>query len=273
MWRAFVPVALVILFASGCAQKPGPTAASTPEKPVEAAEKPAEAAEKPVEAAEKPAEAAEKPAEAAEKPVEAAEKPVEAAEKPVEAAEKPAEAATPTEENVEKNPNVVVAIETSHGTMEVELYADKTPITVKNFLHYVENDFYNGTLFHRVVPGFVIQGGGFAIEMQQKPTGAPIPNEAQKGVTNDRGTIAMARTQIRDSATSQFFINLTDNAMLNYRNETPQGWGYCAFGRVIKGLDIADKIAALPKENLGGPFTDITVDRVMIRKVSIINRP
>jgi len=267
MRRALFSVAVVILFAAGCASKPAPTAESTIEKPA------AEPAEKPAETAEKPAEPAEKPAEPAEKPAETAEKPADTAEKPAETAEKPAEPATETEETVEKNPNIVVAIETSHGTMEVELYADKTPITVKNFLHYVENDFYNGTLFHRVVPGFVIQGGGFAMELRQKPTGAPIPNEAEKGVTNDRGTIAMARTQIRDSATSQFFINLTDNSMLNYRNETPQGWGYCAFGRVIKGLDIADKIASLPKENLGGPFTDITVDRVMIKKVAIINRP
>jgi cyclophilin family peptidyl-prolyl cis-trans isomerase len=149
----------------------------------------------------------------------------------------------------------VVLIETSMGNIKVELYPDKTPRSVENFLSYVRAGHYDGTIFHRVVAGFVIQGGGYTESYDEKLTDAPIVNEAQTGIKNERGTIAMARAGDRHSGTSQFFINLKNNPMLDYRGEFPRGWGYCAFGKVLEGLDVVDKIGAAqtgPK----GPFPD-----------------
>ena len=139
-----------------------------------------------------------------------------------------------------------VVIETSKGTMEAELWEDKAPKTVANFLRYVDEKFYDGTVFHRVIPGFMIQGGGFTKAMDQKPTKAPIKNEASNGLANKRGTIAMARTMVVDSATSQFFVNHADNAFLDFKAPTAQGFGYCVFGKLTSGLDVLDAIAKVP---------------------------
>jgi peptidyl-prolyl cis-trans isomerase A (cyclophilin A)/peptidyl-prolyl cis-trans isomerase B (cyclophilin B) len=178
------------------------------------------------------------------------------------------ESAKAKEENMAANP--VVLIETSLGNIKVELTPDQTPGTVKNFLEYVNEGFYDGTIFHRVVPGFVIQGGGFTPQLEQKATRAPIVNEAAKAISNDRGTICMARTPARDSATSQFYINLNNNKMLNYRGESPSGWGYCAFGKVTEGMDVVDKIAAAPT-GPAGPFPgDVPQQTVSINKISLL---
>lgn len=139
------------------------------------------------------------------------------------------------------NPKVI--IKTSKGDITIELYADKAPITVKNFLSYADEKFYDGTIFHRVIKGFMIQGGGLNPDLQEKSTKPPIKNEATNGLKNKRGTIAMARTPVIDSATCQFFINHVDNPSLDHRNSTLDGFGYCVFGKVIKGLDVVDAIA------------------------------
>ena len=139
--------------------------------------------------------------------------------------------------------NPRVGLETSKGKIVLELYADKAPQTVKNFLAYVDAGFYDGTIFHRVIPDFMIQGGGFAAEMKKKRTQPPIQNEADNGVRNERGTIAMARTQDPHSATAQFFINTKDNDFLNHKGKSPQGWGYAAFGRVVEGMGVVDAIS------------------------------
>ena len=140
---------------------------------------------------------------------------------------------------------VNVVIDTTHGVIRAELNAEKAPITVANFLEYVDAGYYNGTIFHRVMKDFMIQGGGFTPDMRQKPTRAQIKNEATNGLKNERGTLAMARTAIVDSATSQFFINHADNGFLNHTNPSTQGYGYCVFGKVTEGLDVVDKIAAV----------------------------
>ena len=145
-----------------------------------------------------------------------------------------------------ENPRVV--LNTSLGEVEVEVLADQAPISAKNFLSYVDSGFYNGTQFHRVIPGFMIQGGGFDAQMQQKDTQAPIKNEADNGLHNVRGTLAMARTQARDSATSQFFINHKDNAFLDHGS---RDFGYAVFGRVTRGMDVVDRIAQVPTGNRG----------------------
>jgi cyclophilin family peptidyl-prolyl cis-trans isomerase len=139
--------------------------------------------------------------------------------------------------------NPTVALDTNHGRIVLELFADKAPKTVQNFLDYVAAGFYDGTLFHRVIPGFMIQGGGFDGQQRQKPTRAAIQNEADNRVANQRGTIAMARTGDPHSATAQFFINLKDNSFLDHSGKTAQGWGYTVFGRVTEGLDVVDRIA------------------------------
>lgn len=138
------------------------------------------------------------------------------------------------------NPHVI--LETNLGTMEVELYADKAPISTKNFLAYADEGYYTGTIFHRIIPTFMIQGGGFSKTMQKKPTKAPIKNEADNGVSNARGTLAMARTGVVDSATAQFFINVVDNARLDHRSKDARGYGYAVFGKVVSGMDVVDKI-------------------------------
>ncbi len=142
--------------------------------------------------------------------------------------------------------NPVVEMKTTAGTITLELYPDKAPKTVENFLAYVDAGFYDNTVFHRVIKGFMIQGGGFTKGMTQKETRPPIPNEADNGLKNERGTIAMARTNQPHSATSQFFINLVDNRMLDFRSKNLRGWGYCVFGKVVSGMEAVDTIAKLP---------------------------
>jgi len=141
--------------------------------------------------------------------------------------------------------NPVVVLSTTLGDIKIELYPDKAPVTVENFLGYVKSKFYDGTIFHRVIPNFMIQGGGFDAEMKQKKTGPQIKNEAGNGLKNARGTISMARTSVVDSATSQFFINVKDNTPLDHRDETPRGYGYAVFGSVIEGMDVVDKIVSV----------------------------
>ena len=158
-----------------------------------------------------------------------------------------------------------VALETSHGRILLELYPDKAPKTVENFLQYVRSGFFDGTIFHRVIPDFMIQGGGFTSDMRQKPTRTPIQNEADNGVANARGTIAMARTNDPHSATAQFFINLKDNGFLNHTGKNPQGWGYTAFGKVVEGMDVVDKIARV-KTARSGMHENVPAEAVVIEK-------
>lgn len=159
--------------------------------------------------------------------------------------------------------NPVVVMETNMGTIKIELFADKAPITVANFLRYTDESFYNGLIFHRVISGFMIQGGGYDAEMMQKPPHEQIKNEASAELPNNRGTLAMARTQIVDSASSQFFINLVDNSYLNHTDETPRGFGYAAFGAVIEGMEVVDQIAAVATESVNGQ-QDVPLDPVII---------
>lgn len=164
--------------------------------------------------------------------------------------------------------SVNVTINTSLGTLKAELYEDKAPITVKNFLAYVDEGFYNGTIFHRVIPNFMIQGGGFTPDMHQKATKTQIKNEAENRVSNERGTLAMARTSVVDSATCQFFINHKDNAFLDFQNKTPQGFGYCVFGKVTDGLDVLDKIAAVRTGMHRTGHGDVPVEPVTIISIT-----
>ena len=159
-------------------------------------------------------------------------------------------------------------IDTSMGTITLELDDAKAPVTVKNFVDYAKAGHYNGTIFHRVIDGFMIQGGGFTAAMDQKPTNAPIKNEATNGLSNARGTIAMARTQVVDSATSQFFINLTDNTFLDHRAPDPRGFGYAVFGKVTDGMDVVDKIAKVKTRSVGY-YENVPEEAVTIRKVHI----
>ncbi len=154
------------------------------------------------------------------------------------------------------------------GTITLELDEEKAPATVKNFADYAKSGHYNGTIFHRVIDGFMIQGGGFTRDMNQKPTRAPIRNEAMNGLKNTRGTIAMARTMVVDSATSQFFINLVDNDFLDFTSPTPQGFGYAVFGRVTDGMEVVDAIAKV-KTGFTGPHQNVPEEPVVIRKVSV----
>ena len=165
--------------------------------------------------------------------------------------------------------NPRVRVTTSMGVIELELDAKLAPSTVKNFLGYVEKGFYNGTIFHRVIPGFMIQGGGFAPGLKQKPVGAPIQNEADNGLKNFAGTIAMARTNDPHSATAQFFISTVDNAMLDHTEKSARGWGYAVFGKVTKGMDVVKKIEAVATGTTGG-FRDVPKQDVLIAKVEVI---
>jgi cyclophilin family peptidyl-prolyl cis-trans isomerase len=164
--------------------------------------------------------------------------------------------------------NPVVVMETNKGTIKIELRPDLTPITVENFLRYVGNAFYDGLVFHRVIGGFMIQGGGFDPEMVQKSTYDAIKNEADTGLSNARGTIAMARTGVVDSATSQFFINLADNSRLDFRNETDAGYGYTSFGQVIEGMDVVDEIARVAT-GLQRGMADVPLEPVLITSTSV----
>ena len=159
-------------------------------------------------------------------------------------------------------------IETNLGNIELELDEKKAPITVKNFAGYAKSGHYNDTIFHRVINGFMIQGGGFTADMNQKPTKEPIRNEAMNGLKNARGTIAMARTMVVDSATSQFFINLVDNSFLDFRNPSAQGFGYAVFGKVTKGMEVVDQIAKV-RTGSKGMHQDVPVEAVVIKKVTV----
>ncbi|MDD2540395.1 MAG: peptidylprolyl isomerase [Desulfuromonadaceae bacterium] len=168
----------------------------------------------------------------------------------------------------EGNKKPVVIMETTLGTIKIELFEKEAPVSVKNFLTYTKNGFYNGTTFHRVIPGFMIQGGGFTADQTQKPTGAPIRNEAANGLKNDRGTIAMARTSAPDSATSQFFINVVNNDMLN--RPSPDGAGYAVFGKVIEGMAVVDRIASVKTKDINMMFQNVPATPVIIKSVKIV---
>ena len=163
----------------------------------------------------------------------------------------------------------MIKLNTNHGTIVLELDAEKAPATVANFLQYAKDGFYDGTIFHRVIDGFMIQGGGMEPGMREKPTRAPIKNEADNGLSNVRGTIAMARTPDPDSATAQFFINVADNAFLDHRAPTPEGWGYCVFGKVIEGMEVVDAIKGVPTTTRGF-HQDVPVEDVIIESVEVV---
>jgi len=164
---------------------------------------------------------------------------------------------------------MAVKLHTNHGVITLELDAEKAPVTVANFLAYVNAGHYDNTIFHRVIDGFMIQGGGFEPGMNQKPTGEEIKNEADNGLKNERGTIAMARTQAPHSATAQFFINVADNDFLNHRSPDLQGWGYCVFGRVSDGLDVVDSIRKV-KTGSSGFHQDVPKEDVIIERAEVV---
>lgn len=163
----------------------------------------------------------------------------------------------------------MVKLTTNFGDITIELYADKAPVTVANFLSYVEKGFYDGVIFHRVINDFMIQGGGFDSNMKQKATDAPIKNEADNGLSNDKYTLAMARTMIPDSASAQFFINVKDNDFLNFTAPTTQGWGYCVFGKVVEGTEVVDKIKTVATTSRAG-HQDVPVEPVIIEKAVVV---
>jgi cyclophilin family peptidyl-prolyl cis-trans isomerase len=167
--------------------------------------------------------------------------------------------------------NPVVALKTSVGSIEVELYQEKAPITVDNFLRYVKSGHYNGTVFHRVIRGFMVQTGGYTYSLQQKPTRSPIRNEADNGLKNVAGTIAMARTPDPHSATSQFFVNTVDNVSLDHYAKSPQGWGYTVFGRVVNGMDVVRKIENTATRSFG-PFQNVPVTPIVIDKAVLLEK-
>lgn len=173
-----------------------------------------------------------------------------------------------TETHADAGGSPLVTFETTHGSFAVALEPEAAPDTVDNFLQYVRDGHYDGLIFHRVIAGFMIQGGGYTADYQQRQTRAPIENEAPSAPGNDRGTIAMARTADPHSATAQFFINVVDNDFLNHRGKNPQGWGYAAFGRVVEGMETVDRIAGL-ETGAGGPFpSDVPAEAVVINKVT-----
>jgi peptidyl-prolyl cis-trans isomerase B (cyclophilin B) len=163
----------------------------------------------------------------------------------------------------------MIKLHTNHGVITLELDAEKAPKTVQNFIEYVSAGHYDNTVFHRVINGFMIQGGGFEPGMKQKPNRAPVENEAGNGLKNARGTIAMARTNDPHSATAQFFINLADNAFLDFTAPSGNGWGYCVFGRVTDGMDVVDKIRVVRTGNSGG-HQDVPVETVLIERAELI---
>ncbi len=173
-------------------------------------------------------------------------------------------------ENTMTDTQSKVKLTTSLGEIIIQLNTDKAPVSSANFLTYVNEGFYNGTIFHRVIPGFMAQGGGFDTGFKQKAVHAPIKNEANNGLTNRRGTLAMARTSDPDSATAQFFINYKDNSFLNHTSQTPSGWGYAVFGEVLEGMDVVDAMAKQATGNRGGhqdvPKTDIVIEKTEVVK-------
>jgi cyclophilin family peptidyl-prolyl cis-trans isomerase len=170
--------------------------------------------------------------------------------------------------NVSAQDNPVVVIETSMGNITVELNQDRAPISVENFLGYVKDGFYDGTIFHRVISNFMVQGGGFTPDMEHKATRDPIKNEADNGLKNRRGTLAMARTPDIHSATAQFFINVKDNSFLDHKGDSAQDYGYAVFGRVTDGMDVVDKIKDVPTGTVG-PFQDVPTEKVIIKTIRI----
>lgn len=171
-------------------------------------------------------------------------------------------------ENKMSETSTKVKLTTSLGDIVIKLNSEKAPVSSANFLTYVKEGFYNGTIFHRVIPGFMAQGGGFDTSFNQKAVHAPIKNEADNGLPNNRGTLAMARTNVPDSATAQFFINYKDNSFLNFTSPTASGWGYAVFGEVIEGMDVVDAMAKQPTGNRGGhqdvPKTDIVIEKAEV---------
>ena len=165
----------------------------------------------------------------------------------------------------------VVELETNMGAIVIELNEEKAPKTVENFLNYVKSGQYDGTIFHRIIDGFMIQGGGMDAEMNEKPTNAPIENEADNGLKNDKGTIAMARTQDPHSATSQFFINVKDNDFLNHTGKNMQGWGYTVFGKVTSGMDVIEKMKGVPTGRFG-MHADVPKEPVVINSATIVSQ-
>jgi peptidyl-prolyl cis-trans isomerase B (cyclophilin B) len=164
-----------------------------------------------------------------------------------------------------------VKFETSLGDFVLELDKAKAPATVANFLSYVKEGFYDGTIFHRVIPGFMAQGGGYTADYQQKATHPPVKNEADNGLVNKRGSIAMARTSDPNSATAQFFINFIDNTFLNYKSATPNGWGYAVFGEVVQGLDVVDSFSRVPSGPAGPFASDVPKTAIVIKKATVVS--
>jgi peptidyl-prolyl cis-trans isomerase B (cyclophilin B) len=178
----------------------------------------------------------------------------------------PTPATAPAKSQVKKEKPVLVKMETSMGVIEMELDAQKAPITVKNFMNYVDRKYYDDLVFHRVIDDFMIQGGGFDKDLKLRPSDAGINNEAGNGLKNLKGTVAMARTPAPHSASSQFFINLKDNAFLDYKNPTPQGFGYAVFGKVTKGMDVVEKIGKV-QTTASGSMRDVPAEPVMIKSI------
>ena len=176
---------------------------------------------------------------------------------------------SPLSYSLDKGKDTMVKLHTNHGTITLQLDAEKAPNTVKNFLEYVNSGFYSNTIFHRVIDGFMIQGGGFEPGMKQKPVNAPIKNEAANGLKNDSYTVAMARTGDPHSATAQFFINVKDNGFLNYSAPVPQGYGYCVFGKVVEGKEVVDAIRKVSTGNRAG-FQDVPKEDVIITRAEVV---
>ena len=175
----------------------------------------------------------------------------------------------PVANAADKNP--VVLMETSMGTIKIELFADKAPLSVKNFLEYANNGFYKETIFHRVIPNFMAQGGGLTADLQPKSDNKPpVKNEAGNGLKNDRGSVALARTGEVNSATSQFFINVINNDFLNHRDETQRGFGYAVFGKVIDGMDVVDKMVAAPQKRRNSVFQNVPDTPIVIKSVKLV---
>jgi peptidyl-prolyl cis-trans isomerase B (cyclophilin B) len=170
--------------------------------------------------------------------------------------------------NAEMATNTIINVKTSLGDIKLELFNDKAPITAENFKKYIESGYFANSIFHRVIKDFMVQGGGFTMEMEEKETMSPIKNEANNMVSNERGTIAMARTNDPHSASAQFFINLKDNVFLDFKSETTQGWGYCVFGKVIEGMEVIDKIATVDTGSYG-PHQDVPKDPIIIKEIII----
>jgi cyclophilin family peptidyl-prolyl cis-trans isomerase len=240
--------AFLVILAS-CGSQPEPETAAEPAAPVE--------------------ETTEAPAETPATEAPAVEEPVAAVIPPPAPTPAPKAAPAPPKKAAPAGPPVVV-MTTNKGTIRIELFPDKAPKTVANFLAYVDDNFYDGTIFHRVIPDFMIQGGGFTADMAEKNTRAPIQNESQGGESNVRGTISMARTNDPHSATAQFFINHANNRMLDYGARGVNQWGYAVFGRVTEGMDVVDAIAVVPTGN-SGPYQNVPVDGVVIESVRRAN--